>query len=720
MATENSLNQQLNPEQNPNPRAAAKGFNIKALTTFKAAQQIRPFGIKEHIRQGLPLFLLWLAALLYWEITFQLNLNGIISASHFIWFMAMALCGALLFSLLFSLFKPKISYILSLLTAILITIFYCLQFGYNCMFKVPLMLYSLSKAGDVLQFYEDIIQVVTTNWGGFVLLLLPIAVFAIFKAPYASYYRKFWYNGLAAATILCYLLTTYALLPALGRDANSAYTQYHNNSAPLLRQMQLGVIVSSGLDLQELLFPQLATSLADADGGNTASTLYKDFEQKTALGSWFKQDLSEFLLIKAAAGEPDLPTYNTLDFDFEQLAATTENSTLADMHNYFGGSEASLKNDYTGLFAGDNLIYITAEALSHYVLNFPELFPTITKLVSSGFHFSQFYTPIWNVSTSDGEYVACQGILPKKGLWSFAASAENYLPQTMGHQFAALDYPQPLAFHNHTYDYYERDKSHPNLGYQYTGVGNGLNIDEAWPRSDLQMMEQTVPQYIQNERFHTYYMTVSGHLNYNFGGNHQAMANREAVNHLDLSSEAQAYLACNLELEYALTYLIDELTKAGKINDTVIVLSSDHYPYGLSASAMAELNGGIAPDNTFEIYRNLLAIWQPGLPYQQISKPASSLDIMPTVSNLFGLDFDSRLFMGRDIFADDQSLIIFNSRSFITESGRYNYSNGSIEGDLAAADIEQINQLIDDKFYYSQLILEQDYYRQLWAAAGRE
>ncbi len=714
MATENSLNQQLNPNS-PSTKIA----KFKALIGFKSGQQASPFSIKEHIRQGLPLFLLWLAALLYWEITFQLNLNGAITGSRFIWFTAMALCGALLFSLLYSLFKPKIGYILSLITAILIAIFYCLQFGYNCMFKVPLMLYSLTKAGDVLQFYEDIIQVVTTNWGGFVLLLLPIVVFAIFKAPYANFYRKFWYNSLAAATIVCYLLTIYALLPALGRDGNSAYTQYHNSSAPLLRQMQLGVIVSSGLDLQELLFPQLATSMADAEG-NAASTLYKDFDQKIALSNWFKQDFSEFLLIKAAAGEPDLPTYNTLEFDFEQLAAGAENNTLADMHNYFGSISPTLKNDYTGLFAGDNLIYITAEALSHCVLNYPELFPTITKLATGGFHFSQFYTPIWNVSTSDGEYVACQGILPKKGLWSFAASADNYLPQTMGHQFAALGYPQPLAFHNHTYDYYERDKSHPNLGYQYTGVGNGLNIDEAWPRSDLQMMEQTVPQYIQNERFHTYYMTVSGHLNYNFGGNHQAMANREAVSHLDLSSEAQAYLACNLELEYALTYLVDELTKAGKMNDTVIVLSSDHYPYGLSTAAMAELNGGIAPDNTFELYRNLLLIWQPGLPYQQISKPASSLDIMPTVSNLFGLDFDSRLFMGRDIFADDQSLIIFNSRSFITENGRYNYSNGNIEGDLAAEEVEQINQLIDDKFHYSQLILEQDYYRHLWAAAGRE
>ena len=35
-----------------------------------------------------------------------------------------------------------------------------------------------------------------------------------------------------------------------------------------------------------------------------------------------------------------------------------------------------------------------------------------------------------------------------------------------------------------------------------------------WPNSDLEMIDVTVDDYINNDKFLAYYMTVSGHLNY--------------------------------------------------------------------------------------------------------------------------------------------------------------------------------------------------------------
>src|SRR5690606_21283221 len=123
------------------------------------------------------------------------------------------------------------------------------------------------------------------------------------------------------------------------------------------------------------------------------------------------------------------------------------------------------KNEYTGMFKGKNLILITAEGFSPYAVH-KELTPTLYMMQENGFKFTDFYTPLWGVSTSDGEYVACTGLLPKEGVWSFYKSAKNYMPFCMGNQLKSVGY-NTYAYHNHYYDYYFRNESHPNMGYIY-------------------------------------------------------------------------------------------------------------------------------------------------------------------------------------------------------------------------------------------------------------
>ena len=184
------------------------------------------------------------------------------------------------------------------------------------------------------------------------------------------------------------------------------------------------------------------------------------------------------------------------------------------MHQYFSSLPPTYKNEYTGKYKGYNLILITAESFSPYAIH-KDVTPTLYKMANEGYKFTNFYNPIWEVSTLDGEYVACTGLLPKRNIWSFYKSGSNSMPFVMGNQLNKLGY-KTMAYHNHTYDYYERQISHPNMGYEYKGIGNGLELSNAWPRSDLEMLEKTIPEYIDHEPFHTYYMTVSGHMQYNF------------------------------------------------------------------------------------------------------------------------------------------------------------------------------------------------------------
>ena len=170
-------------------------------------------------------------------------------------------------------------------------------------------------------------------------------------------------------------------------------------------------------------------------------------------------------------------------------------------------------------------------------------------------------------------------------------------------------------------------------------------------------------------------------------------------------------------------YLIAQLDAAGKLENTVIVMGADHYPYGLTASEMAELAGHEVEQN-FELYESSLIIWNAGMAEEPVvvDKYCSSLDIIPTLSNLFGLEYDSRLLMGRDILSDSEPLVIFYNKSWITDKAMYDSRTGKatalIEDEEVSAEyIQSINQQVANKFTFSKYILDYDYYGYLFKDA---
>ena len=260
------------------------------------------------------------------------------------------------------------------------------------------------------------------------------------------------------------------------------------------------------------------------------------------------------------------------------------------------------------------------------------------------------------------------------------------------------------------------------MGYTYYGVGNGLKLPHnIWPNSDLEMMQATVPNYIDKEPFHIYYMTVSGHTEYNWGGNNMARWNRATVDaaNLPYSEGVKAYLACNLELDKAIGYLLEQLEAAGIAENTVIALSADHYPYGLDKYDGMNEMAGHKLDTTFEMYKTAFLLWSGSMTEPVvIDRPASSLDILPTLSNLMGNTFDSRLMMGTDLLSDSPPLIIFKSYSWISAYGRYDYDkklftpNPGVTG-LPDNYVDTVNDVVAQKFTMSRLILEQNYYKKI-------
>lgn len=632
-----------------------------------------------------------------------------------------AIGGGLLLSLLCGLlpWRKTVRWV-SLCLTLLWSVFVCVQYCCKSYFKTYFALtFMVTMTGHVVgDFAATILEIILTRLPFILLAMLPLVLAIVLRRRIVPEVRTGRTVLLVMAGLSVLTIGGSAVLFRLG--PNAALYTYDFNTDSAVSKFGLGS--SLGLELTYALTGTPAPPLP---------SLPQPEEP-----------------VEDVTPEPVVYGYNALDIDFSALADAASDSTLASLHRYVASRTPSRQNEYTGMFQGKNLILLTAEAFSPWFIS-EELTPTLYRLTHEGFVCTNYYQPGWGQSTTGGEFAVLTGLLPT---WidnnvSFWASRNDYMPLALGNQFRALGYQTP-AWHDNTYNYYNRDATHPNLGYDYQGIGNGLTLPSSsgsgWPYSDLEMLESTMDSYVDTylatgQPFHAYYMTVSGHGSYNWG---QSMAakNRAAAQaaYPDASAPVQAYVAANLELEAALTYLVEQLEAKGIADDTVICLSADHYPYALAETDVdyyAELTGRQDTDLDTSRYRNALILWCGSMTEPvTVDVPCSAVDIVPTLSNLFGLSYDSRLLSGRDILDDSYNaaraagsfpLVILPTaagNSWATAAGVYEAPTGTftpnpgitVEDDY----VDSINRLVSTKYTYAKLLIQYDYYRVVLGGDG--
>ncbi len=597
---------------------------------------------------------------------------------------------AIVLNLITSVFKPKVNKIITYIITIALIIIFGAQIVYYSMYEAIISFFSMMHGGQVTEFMEVIIDVVLRNWYGILLFIIPLIILIILSKKKVITFEKNSIKQIAIKITSVLIIQLIALLCVNFINTDDMYSNknlYYNIHVPKVTANRMGLLTTMRLDLQRFIF---------------------GFEEKLSVQT------------NAIPKEEEKDSYNITYIDFDKLIKNEEDNTIKEMHKYFSSQEASKKNKYTGMFKDKNLIVLVGESFSSLAIR-EDLTPNLYKLYKEGFQFDNFYTPIFPVSTADGEYITDTSLIPKEGVWSFLRVAGNYMPYSYANVFEKQGYSSN-AYHNHTATYYERDKYIETMGYNsYLAVGTGLEdrMDTSnWPNSDYEMVKTTVDDYINNEKFMAYYMTVSGHMNYTKIGNMMVYRNWDQVKDLPYSNKAKGYLAANIELDKAVGELLSRLEQAGKLEDTVIVISGDHYPYGLTLSEINELST-FERDDKFEKFRMPFLIWSGSMKGPiKVEKIGSSLDVLPTVLNLFGAEFDSRLLMGRDILSDSDPIVIFSDRSFITDKGRYNSLTEQFtpnEGvTVEEGYVDKINTIIYKKYQMSRLILENDYYKHVF------
>ena len=624
----------------------------------------------------------WAAVLLIWELAFHVMVYGGLSL-RWLFSLPFSLGLAAILTVLSHLWKaPLANQIIRYVMLAVLVLVFGVQTVYHRIFGTLLSLALVSMGGEAIgNFLPLVISGIVESSP---MLLLYLAAYPALVLLQRRNVLSSKQANVSPALLLagCGMLV-YALgVPAAGTEGRAAV--YYDAQSTVDRQTEyFGLLTAERLDLGRLT-------------SDTTNTI--DVGPNLQGEGGGKRNILEAI-------------------DFEALTAAAPSDAIQELNNYFSSLPGTAKNEYTGMFQGYNYIQICAEGFSPYIVS-PEITPTLYKLSHEGIVFENFYNSFPSV-TSNGEYSLCMGLMPDLSRLSFATSMDNYVPFTLAHFFSEQEGRHPIAYHNNYATFYNRINTHTNMGYDFRAIDYGLDMVKGNPASDLEMMEKTVDEYISNQPFAVHYMTYSGHSKYNFSTNDMCVKNeaRARALGLDYSDEVLAYYACQLELEDALTYLLQRLEDAGIADRTVIVLTTDHYPHGLSSAGYEELAGAeaIAAD-PFWKYRNSFICWTAALEEPiYIDDYCSSHDIFPTVCNLFGLTYESRMLTGTDVLSDSTHLALIQDGSFLTKALTYDSNSGKItylqpEEELPAGYAQQLIQATKNMMTVSAAILRTNYF----------
>ncbi len=679
--------------------------------------------IKKDIKLFLKYQIMLFCSMLYLELVLRLMTVGDFNVDN-LWFIIFLPAVTMFFAVFTGIVGEKKGKLVTPLIIGIITFFYFSQLVYykifNCFWSVSM----LGMAGTATKNFGSILApTIFANLHLELLLLLPLAA-AIYlgvreKVKYEKYCLPV--HILAAVLFLpTWMLGVFFIVEA-GNEKNSAYYVYASEFANTDMTIEkYGVfstfLIEMGMSRLNYGAPKGDEIIpVEIDGDNNP------------------------LFVQPATSRNEKWV---LDIDFDAIAEATDEEEIKQLCNYFASLEPSEKNRYTGYFEGYNLIYICAESFWTYAIS-KEFTPTLYEMANQGFILDNYYNSLPH-TTCNGEFAFATGLWPDVGrtgvhngsdTGSFAQSYKNYMPYGLGNLFNESGYTS-MAFHNNIGSYYARNKSWPNLGYtckfEETDDTPGMVFNEEHVNSDLDMMLQSVDDYINEDKFHAYYMTFSGHGPYSTDADNENIFKNlveatEINKDFGFRLEALNYIAANMELDKAMEYLLQRLKEAGKLEKTVIVIASDHYPYFIKEQDTVNQLSGQELDMTIDKFKSTCIIYNAGMKEPvHVNTYCDNVDILPTILNLFNLEFDSRLLPGHDVFANNviHKAMLGNylgvNKSFITENVKYDGDSDTPFWQIDPSEhteeelelyLDTMNQICMNEYKASLRLMDHDFFK---------
>ncbi len=648
-------------------------------------------------------FLIILVFTFLLEITFRIICGAqVIDVSLIRIFLGLTF-ASLIISFILSWTNKTCSKVLIIIIGLVFTIYAFLQLGFNNFIGVYMSFNTSSQLGAVTSYVKEFLL---SFLGKFYFIFIPfvlLILYYIFLDKYTErkFSKKFMLKSRIKYEPGIRTISTVLALFAIGFVYNETLTAkfmqnelqtvsneelFQYPSVPSLAINEFGIIGFGFLDIKSLYVDPPDTYIFDATDDNISYDTNRTFD----------------------------------DTLWEKLISEESNTILNNINNYLINNTITDYNEYTGLFEGKNLIVIMMESVNEIFIN-PELYPNFYKMYSEGISFSNNYSPRNSCATGNNEFSAMTGLYSIQNNCTANVYRDNTYSTSIFNLFNNAGY-RTSSMHDYTEAYYYRGTIHTNMGSgAYYGVQDlGIpyyNEYKNWASDEDFMnvaMDITLGEE-SDEPFMLWLTTVSSHQPYN-QSSVEGDKYLSLTENTDYPMDLRRYMSKLKTLDNALGILLEKLASAGELDDTVIVMFGDHYPYGLKDTTINQVLDYDLDD--YERERTPLVIYNSEITAEVVDKYTSYVNLTPTIANLFGLDYDPRLYMGSDVFADDYSdLVVFADGSWKNDEVYYNAATSEVtyytDEVMSIEEIRNINQVITAKMQMSSLIIQNNYYEYL-------
>ena len=644
----------------------------------------------ERFKYFLKIFLYLFLSYFFIELTFKvITFKNILEWST-LRILIFNLSSSLLKSFLLSFFKEKVVKIVILILVLFSGVYAITEMGFNN-FMGNYMSFNAAGdgAGRVGEYVIEFIKYIKLEYYLCLIPFIIILIIFIRKKDILTYIKYDYKQRalLAIIIVFSYLLGYATLIIPFMQNSNQIKSNLKLYYEPTLIELSLRQFGTNRFLTRDLIYMVMPH--------NNNSSIIIDEEENNI------------------EQKPEEPNYirEIDDTKWQELMNNETNTNIKQLDEFYMSQNITSKNEYTGIFENKNLILIMIEAFDTIAIN-QDVAPTLYKMATEGFYFDNYYTPKYSCTTGESEYIGLTSIIPSSTVCTPNTYRNNTYTDTIFNLFNKKGY-YSSSYHNWNDQFYSRTVLHQNMGSDkfYDVDALGIKIIQGW-QSDYDLMTNSMPHFINQDKFFSFIITSSTHFPYDVDST-VVTRNWNKVKDLNYSTKIKRYLAKVAELDKGLEYLLSELQNQNKLDDTVIVLFGDHHPLKMG---LGELNSA-SSFNRYEGFnedRLPFIIYNSEIEGKTISTTASTFDILPTLANMFNLEYDPRLYVGKDIFSEDEKIVIFTNGSWATDKALYFSSTGKYEALQDGVDEEYINKIntkVSNWFTVSDLTLKTDYFK---------
>ena len=414
--------------------------------------------------------------------------------------------------------------------------------------------------------------------------------------------------------------------------------------------------------------------------------------------------------------------------------------------NSFIYSETNTQSDKFGISEGNNLVTILVESLEWFAFisdtdSYPnganiteekldELFPNLRAFYNLSVVMTNHHS---QNKTDMSEDEALSGVYPSSAYINFNF-ADTKLPASTANMLNTQD--ESIVnkfFHNNDYDFYNRTKVVTSLGYEDLyfiekmteyGVTNYFESKES-EHSNCMNVDSEMFNAMKDEmfpidtRFNTHITTLSMHGSYvERVTMKKYLEKMDSLNVYIEDDHLRNYLSYVMDFDAALGIMMDDLSNKGLLDNTTIILFSDHNAY------MSNLTYNVKDikiteydnKNYTDLYRVPLMIYDSNIEHQVINKFTTTYDIAPTILDMFGINHYTNLYYGTSIFNEEDSVLYSKAFDIFMADGLYFSNINNLlfrRNDVSDEYINEVEQeclVLLKKIYYMNNIFELNHF----------